>query len=260
IGIDGVTRANAQVGLDRSVQVSPIAAAPAVSVVLRPLGDGGSSRRGAEERHLARLLQGLPVVTGDRLRMTLFGSRHLDYEVVTAEPRGAVVLNARTRVILDTSGRRSPRPAGLSYEDVGGLHREVRRLREMVELPLRCPELFERLGIDAPRGVLLHGPPGTGKTLLARAVAAETEAAFVSVRGPEIIHKHYGESEARLRSIFEEARRAAPCIVFLDEIDAIAPKRENVQGEVEKRVVAQLLALMDGLQPRGQVIVIGATN
>jgi transitional endoplasmic reticulum ATPase len=148
----------------------------------------------------------------------------------------------------------------VTYEDIGGLHKEIQRVREMIELPLRYPEVFEKLGIEPPKGVLLHGPPGTGKTLIARAVANETDAHFVAVNGPEVIHKFYGESEARLRGVFEEAARHSPSIIFLDEIDAIAPKRAEVTGEVEKRVVAQLLALMDGLEQRGQVIVIGATN
>ncbi len=147
-----------------------------------------------------------------------------------------------------------------AYEDVGGLRRELDRVREIVEFPLRFPEVFERLGIDPPKGVLLHGPPGCGKTLIARAVAHETEASFFPINGPEIIHKYYGESEAKLREVFEQAARQAPSIIFLDELDAIAPKRERVVGDVEKRVVAQLLTLMDGLAQRPQVIVLAATN
>ena len=181
--------------------------------------------------------------------------------MVAAHPKdGCVVVHAQTQIVIEAEAHKGAKSSGIAYEDVGGLRKEIRRVREMVELPLRYPQIFERLGIDAPKGVLLHGPPGTGKTLLARAVAHETEAAFISVSGPEVIHKFYGESEAKLRGIFEDARKRAPCIIFLDELDAIAPKRENVQGEVEKRVVAQLLALMDGLAARGQVIVIGATN
>ena len=174
-----------------------------------------------------------------------------------------MVIHPQTQIVIETAvdkGAKSAKASGISYEDLGGLRKEIRRVREMIELPLRYPQLFERLGINAPKGVLLHGPPGTGKTLLARAVAHETEAAFISVSGPEVIHKFYGESEAKLRGIFEQARKNSPCIIFLDELDAIAPKRETVQGEVEKRVVAQLLALMDGLEARGQIIIIGATN
>ncbi len=257
--IDGVTRANAKVSLDQRVKVSKIASAPAARIVIRPTGPLPAQQRG-DSRYVCRLLEGLPLLAGDRVRAMLFASRHLDYEVVSTQPKGCVVVHSQTQIVVEAEAQKGASSPGITYEEVGGLRKETRRVREMIELPLRYPQLFERLGIDAPKGVLLHGPPGTGKTLLARAVAHETEAAFISVSGPEVIHKFYGESEAKLRGIFEQARKSAPCIIFLDELDAIAPKRENVQGEVEKRVVAQLLALMDGLEARGQVIVIGATN
>ncbi|HYU32482.1 MAG TPA: CDC48 family AAA ATPase [Thermoanaerobaculia bacterium] len=258
--IDGVTRGNAKAGLDQRVKVSKIAGAPATKIVLRPVGTLPALQKSGDSRYVTRLLEGLPLLEGDRVRATLFASRYQDFEVVSTQPKGCVVVHPRTQLAVEAEAKKGTAPSGISYEEIGGLRKEIRRVREMIELPLRYPQLFERLGIDAPKGVLLHGPPGTGKTLLARAVAHETEAAFISVSGPEVIHKFYGESEAKLRGIFEQARKSAPCIIFLDELDAIAPKRENVQGEVEKRVVAQLLALMDGLEARGQIIVIGATN
>jgi len=259
--IDGVTRGNAKVGLDQRVKVSRIHHAPAARISLRPLGEKPPAPRNGDSRYVGRLIEGLPLLLGDRVRVTLFGSRFQDYEVVGTTPKeGCVVVQPHTQINIEDKTAPGSKATGVAYEDLGGLRKEIRRVREMIELPLRYPEIFERLGIDAPKGVLLHGPPGTGKTLLARAVAHETEANFLSVSGPEIIHKFYGESEAKLREIFDQARKKAPCIIFLDEIDAIAPKRENVQGEVEKRVVAQLLALMDGLEARGQIIIIGATN
>jgi transitional endoplasmic reticulum ATPase len=266
VQIDGITRANAGAGLDQRVKVVRTSHAPAARVALRLVADAKSTRRGVDPHQVGRLIEGLPLIVGDRVRVTLFGARYQDFEVIAVSPKGAsVVVHPQTQIILEASegaqGKATKEgPSRVAYEDIGGLHKEVRRVREMIELPLRYPELFERLGIDPPKGVLLHGPPGTGKTLLARAVAHETEAHFIAVSGPEIIHKFYGESEAKLRGIFEQARKHAPCILFLDEIDAIAPKRENVQGEVEKRVVAQLLALLDGLEARGQIIVIAATN
>jgi transitional endoplasmic reticulum ATPase len=266
IQIDGLTRTNAGTAIDQNVRIEKCPSAQALSITLRPVGQRGAANKDPDVKHLTRLLENLPLIKGDRVRATMLGSRAQEFEVVSTSPKDiCVVIHANTIVTIDkppppASGERVQSSERVAYEDIGGLHKEVRRVREMIELPLRYPQLFERLGIDPPKGVLLHGPPGTGKTLLARAVAQETEASFIVVSGPEVIHKFYGESEAKLRSIFEQARKMAPCIVFLDEIDAIAPKRENVQGEVEKRVVAQLLALMDGLEARGQVIVIGATN
>jgi transitional endoplasmic reticulum ATPase len=205
-------------------------------------------------------LDGLPVQAGDRIRAALFGSRSADFRVENTLPRGPVLINPTTELVIGKAEVKERARMAVPYEDIGGLKPQLHRIREMIELPLRYPEVFERLGIDAPKGVLLHGPPGCGKTLIARAIAHETEAQFFSVSGPEIIHKFYGESEAHLRKVFEEATRQGPSIIFLDEIDAIAPRREQVVGEVEKRVVAQLLALMDGLNKRQNVIVIGATN
>jgi len=186
----------------------------------------------------------------------------LSIAVVSTVPTGPVLITNETiiNITRETLEELSLRARDVSYEDIGGLAKEIKQIREMIEVPLRRPELFARLGINPPRGLLLHGPPGTGKTLIARAVANETEANFISMSGPEIVSKFYGESEQRLRQIFEEAQRAAPSIIFIDEIDSIAPKREDVSGDLERRVVAQLLALMDGLSSRGEVIVIAATN
>jgi transitional endoplasmic reticulum ATPase len=258
IQLDGVIRENAGVALGERVGIRPIAGQPARRIVLQPTG-GAAALSGQDARYIGHLLEGMAVLSGDRVRVGLFGPRPQDFQVLETEPKGPVLLTAETSVRL--AGNQAPDgSAAITYEDIGGLGKEVRRIREMIELPLRYPVLFDRLGIEPPKGVLLHGPPGTGKTLIARAVAYETAAHFFHVNGPEIINKFYGQSEANLRSVFEEAQRRAPAVIFIDELDAIAPKRTDVYGEVEKRVVAQLLGMMDGLQARGQVIVIGATN
>jgi len=256
---DGISRENAGAGLDDCVQVRKIAYRPGERVVLTPITITPAER---DLQYIGSLLDGLPVVEGDRIRATLFGSRTADFKVESLTPKGPVLINPTTILVIGKAGAAPPEPyrAAVSYEDIGGLKPQLQRIREMIELPLRYPELFERLGIDAPKGVLLHGPPGCGKTLIARTIAQETEANFFSVSGPEVVHKFYGESEAHLRKIFEEASKKGPSIIFLDEIDAIAPRREKVVGDVEKRVVAQLLALMDGLTKRQNVIVIAATN
>ena len=258
--IDGSTRGNAQVGVDEQVRVRRVPFKPAASLLLAPVEAGLPLPADAEIPALRQLLSGRPFVLGDRLQVTGFGARPRSFTVEGATPRGALIVSSDTELAFAAAEGAAGESSRVSYEDVGGLDREVALVREMVELPLRFPELFAALGIEPPRGVLLVGPPGTGKTLIARAVASEVRAHFVHVNGPEIIHKYYGESEARLRAVFEEARQNAPSIVFLDEIDALAPKRAQVVGDLEKRVVAQLLALMDGLVERGQVVVIGATN
>jgi len=216
-----------------------------------------------EERELgqfAKVLQGLAVIAGDKINIPFLAGKERLFQVEATSPTGGVIINQKTKFLLKKPDFSLEAPSHVSYEDVGGLEHELKLVREMVELPLRYAEAFEKLGIEAPKGVLLYGPPGTGKTLIARAIASETKLHFIRVNGPEIIHKFYGESEARLREIFEEATRKAPSVIFIDEIDAIAPKRAEVLGDVEKRVVAQLLALMDGMVSRGNVIVIGATN
>ncbi|MCF8044129.1 MAG: CDC48 family AAA ATPase [Desulfarculaceae bacterium] len=256
VQLDGLSRENAGVGVDETVTVRTSACRPAEQVVLGPTNIRPAPR---DLPYIGGLLDGLPVVEGDRIRANLFGSRSASFKVERTVPKGPVLINPTTLLTVGKP-QQEDRASELSYEDIGGLGPQLQRIREMIELPLRYPEVFERLGIDAPKGVLLHGPPGCGKTLIARAIAHETEAKFFSVSGPEVIHKFYGESEAHLRKIFQDAAAKGPSIVFLDEIDAIAPKRENVVGDVEKRVVAQLLALMDGLNRRQNLVVIAATN
>ena len=256
VQLDGVSRENAGVGLDEFVSVRGASCRSAERVTLIPMN---ITPTGKDLDYVGKLLDGLPVIQGDRIRALLFASRSADFLVEKTTPGGAVIINPGTELIIG-SLREERASHTVSYEDVGGLKPQLSRIREMIELPLRYPEVFQRLGIDAPKGVLLHGPPGCGKTLIARAIAHETDANYFSVSGPEVIHKFYGESEAHLRKIFDDASKKGPSIIFLDEIDAIAPKRENVVGDVEKRVVAQLLALMDGISKRQNLIVIAATN
>ncbi len=258
IQIDGTTRSNCGAGLQEQVTVTPIEHSQAVSVRLAPLWVGAAPVIIAPERMLEDL-ENVPVVTGCVVRVPTF-AKALNFQVVRTIPAGPVMIGKRTDIRVVEGEQTAARAPAVSYEDIGGLEREVARVREIVELPLKHPRIFERLGILAPKGVLLYGPPGTGKTLLARAVAAESRVHFIHLNGPEIMRKFYGESEAKLREVFEEAARHAPAILFIDEIDAVAPKRAEVTGEVEKRVVAQLLSLMDGFVSRGQVIVMGATN
>jgi transitional endoplasmic reticulum ATPase len=258
IRLDGITRENVNTGLDEKIIISPCSVNSATKIVVSPL----TMMRTQDPRHIGSLLEGLALVEGDTVRAQLFGSRTRDFKVISTAPTGAVMIQPNTSVTIHERKEGYETKARVSYEDIGGLNKDIRRIREMIELPLKYPQLFERLGIEPPKGVLLHGPPGCGKTLIARAVANETDAYIDHLSGPEIMHKFYGESEANLRRIFETAAAKAPAIIFIDEIDAIAPKREDMGGEkqVEKRVVAQLLALLDGLSSRGQVIVIGATN
>jgi len=261
IQIDGITRENAKIGLDEKVTVKKVEGKPARKITLSPLTATGVVKKDKDAKYISSLLEGLPLTRDDKVRARLFGTKTCDFMVEDTIPDGVVLVSSATLIRVKSKEGKIEK-AKVSYEDIGGLAPQIRRIREMIELPLKYPEVFDRLGIEAPKGVFMYGPPGTGKTLTARAVANETEAYFVSITGPEIMGKFYGESEARLRSVFEGAHKHAPAIIFIDEIDAIAPKREEMGGEkqVERRVVAQLLALMDGLESRGHVIVIGATN
>jgi transitional endoplasmic reticulum ATPase len=258
IQIDGTGRSNCNAGLQEQVTVSVIERQEAVAVRLSPMWVGAPPAMIAPERMVEDLFD-VPVLANTVVRVPTF-AKAINFQVVRTIPSGAVVIGKRTDIRVVEGEQSASRAPAVSYEDIGGLEREVARVREIVELPLKYARVFERLGILAPKGVLLYGPPGTGKTLLARAVAAESRVHFIHLNGPEIMRKFYGESEARLREVFEEAARRAPSILFIDEIDAVAPKRAEVTGEVEKRVVAQLLSLMDGFVARGQVIVMGATN
>ena len=258
IQIDGTCRSNCSAGLQEQVTVTPVEYEQAVAVRFSPLWVGAAPAMIAPEQMLEDL-EGVPVIAGCVVRVPTF-AKAVNFQVVRTIPSGPVVIGKRTDIRVVEGEQTTARAPAVSYEDIGGLQREVARVREIVELPLKHSRIFERLGILAPKGVLLYGPPGTGKTLLARAVAAESRVHFIHINGPEIMRKFYGESEAKLREVFEEAARHAPAILFIDEIDAVAPKRAEVSGEVEKRVVAQLLSLMDGFVSRGQVIVIGATN
>jgi len=258
--IDGIIRENAGVSLGEAVPVSRVTGRAAQKITLIPIGTGPATLQ-MDAAFINRSLQGIPLVKGDKVRISILGLRNQEFLVKDTVPEGFVLLKKDTVVdLLQTKEAAFKKANRITYEDIGGMGKELSRVREMIELPLKYPAVFQHLGIEPPKGVLLCGPPGTGKTLIARAVANEANAYFLPVNGPEIIHKYYGESEAKLREIFEKAAQKGNSIIFLDEIDAIAPKRVEVTGEVEKRVVAQLLSLMDGLASRGQVIVIGATN
>ena len=256
IRIDGLGRNNSGIAIGDSISVKKIKATAAEKIIVAPL----EAIPPIDERYLADALESVPLIKGDNVMVPYFGGR-LTFQVIGVTPNAdAVLVTQKTVFTIAEKGETLRGVPQVSYEDIGGLTDEIKKVREMIELPLRHPEIFEKLGIEAPKGVLLYGPPGTGKTLLAKAVANESNAHFISISGPEIMSKFYGESEARLREIFKEAREKAPSIVFVDEIDSIAPKREEVTGEVERRVVSQMLSLMDGLEARGKVIVISATN
>jgi len=267
IRVDGIIRKNAGVSLGDRAEIRKVEVEPCTKLILSPVmakqqkvrfgpGIEGFARRGLNKR---------PVVAGDRIfipGMTLFAEA-LPFAIVQTTPKGIVQVLPDTEIIIKEDAldqEDQDQVQTISYEDIGGIGNQLQKVREMIELPLKHPILFRRLGIDPPRGVLLHGPPGTGKTLIAKAVASETKAHFTSINGPEIISKYYGESEKQLREIFDEAAANAPAIIFIDELDSIAPKREDVTGEVERRVVAQLLTLLDGMGGRDNVVVIGATN
>jgi transitional endoplasmic reticulum ATPase len=256
IRVDGLVRSNVGVAIGDTVTITRVDAVPAAKITLVPL----ESIPAVDKAYLAHALEDIPIVKGDKVTIPYFGSR-LTFQVATTFPAAdPLVVSSKTVIVILEREETLAAISHVTYEDIGGLKEEIQKIREMIELPLRHPEIFEKLGIEAPKGVLLYGPPGTGKTLLAKVVANETNAHFISISGPEIMSKFYGESEARLREIFKEAKEKAPSIIFVDEIDSIAPKREEVMGEVERRIVSQLLSLMDGLEGRGKVIVIAATN
>src|SRR5438876_9296362 len=258
VRVDGLVRNNAGVAIGDTVVVRKVKAVPAEKVIVAPL----EAIPPIDERYLADALESVPLIKGDNVMVPYFGGR-LTFQVIGVTPQASDAVLVIQKTIFHIAERDSALRGGtaqVAYEDIGGLKEEIQKVREMIELPLRHPEIFEKLGIEAPKGILLHGPPGTGKTLLAKAVASESNSHFISISGPEIMSKFYGESEARIREIFKEAKEKAPSIIFIDEIDSIAPKREEVTGEVERRVVSQLLSVMDGLEARGKVIVIAATN
>ena len=258
IRIDGSTRRNAGTGIDERVDIKKIVAKNAEKITFAPTEQ---LRIQGGEEYLRQVMEGRVFSKGDKITLNVMGNK-IDLVVNSFAPSGdAVMMTATTEVkINEKPAAGNGEIPQVSYDDIGGLDEEIRKIREMVELPLRHPELFKRLGVEAPKGVLLHGPPGTGKTMLAKAVAGETSSNFTYIGGPEIVSKFYGESEEKLREIFKEAEENAPSIIFIDEIDSLAPKRDEVSGETERRIVAQMLALMDGLKSRGKVVVIGATN
>ena len=261
IRIDGFTRNRLDVGINDTIEVRKVESKDAKSITLAPTEP---LRIVGAEEYLVEYLNGALMSKGDTIPINVMGQR-IDLVVISTNPSGPVIINESTKITVSEESAKAAQIAkeggvpSITYEDIGGIRNEVGRVREMIELPLRHPELFKRLGVEAPKGVLLHGPPGTGKTLLAKAVANETNANFYTIGGPEIMSKYYGESEEKLRNIFEQAEKNAPSIIFIDEIDSIAPKREE-SGELERRIVSQLLSAMDGMSSRGKVVVIGATN
>lgn len=263
IRIDGLIRNRLDVGINDLIEIRAVESKDAKSITFAPTEP---LRITGGEQYLAEYLNGALMTKGDTIPINVMG-RRIDLVVISTNPSGPVIINDSTEIIVSEESSKAIQiskeggaTASITYEDIGGLGDAVARVREMIELPLRHPELFKRLGVEAPKGVLLHGPPGTGKTLLAKAVANETNSTFYTIGGPEIMSKYYGESEEKLRSIFEQAEKNAPSIIFIDEVDSIAPKRDEVSGEVERRIVAQLLSLMDGMTSRGKVVVIAATN
>ena len=263
IRIDGLIRNRLDVGINDLIEIKVVESKNAKSITFAPIEP--LRIMGAEE-FLSEYLNGTLMTKGDTIPINVMG-RRIDLVVINTNPSGPVIINNSTEIIVSEESSKAVQisqgndgQSSITYEDIGGLGDAVSRVREMIELPLRHPELFKRLGVEAPKGVLLHGPPGTGKTLLAKAVANETNSSFYTIGGPEIMSKYHGESEERLRNVFEQAEKNAPSIIFIDEIDSIAPKREEVTGEVERRIVAQLLSLMDGMTSRGKVVVIAATN
>lgn len=262
IRIDGYTRNKLDIGMNDTLDVRKVESKDAKSITFAPTEP---LRIVGAEEYLAEYLNGTLITKGDTVPINVMGQR-IDLVVISTSPSGPVIINDSTKITVSEENAKAVQISkeggvpSITYEDIGGFRDEVARVREMIELPLRHPELFKRLGVEAPKGVLLHGPPGTGKTLLAKAVANETNANFYTIGGPEIMSKYHGESEERLRNVFQQAEKNAPSIIFIDEIDSIAPKRDEVSGEVERRIVAQLLSLMDGMSSRGKVVVIGATN
>ncbi|HPJ83765.1 MAG TPA: AAA family ATPase, partial [Methanothrix sp.] len=286
VRMDGLIRSNVGAGIGQFVEISKAEWKPAERVSLAPIGRGIQISIPSDA--LRKVFLGRPVSKGDVISTTTlrrppgdlatgkdtmfdeifkrsdkgsaFGLGEVKMRVVSTAPSGTVRIMEETEIELISRAVDARQAADVVYEDLGGMKHAIQKVREMIELPLKHPEIFERLGIDPPRGVLLHGPPGTGKTMLAKAVANESSAHFASINGPEIVSKYYGESEKRIREVFEDSEKNAPAIIFLDELDSIAPKREEVAGEMERRMVAQLLSMMDGLKERANVIVIGATN
>ncbi len=258
IRMDGQIRQNSDSSLGGKIKLNKADVSPAEKIIIAPIKHeikfGGDF-----SRHLKHRLLGRPLTNGDNLSIAILGQA-IPFMVANTKPHGVVQIQDTTEIEIKEKPMRVVEALAIRYEDIGGLKEEIGRVREMVELPMKHPELFDKLGIKPPKGLLLHGPPGTGKTLIAKAVASESNVYFIPLNGPEIMDKYYGESERKLREIFKEAQENAPSIIFIDEIDSIAPAREETRGEVERRVVAQLLSLMDGLVARGDVIVIAATN